>query len=430
MKRTFSIKTLLNIGWLVLLAIYVAAGTMLTPFHGDEAMHIYTSEDYATAFLDGHLDQLTVQPPYDIDSDPRLRLLNGSVMRYSVGLAWHLAGLTINDLPPAPGWDWGQFYDQNVATGHRPSEALLSVARGVSTLYLIGSIVVMFGIGWLFGGRWMAFFVSGLYTANPIILLNGRRALVESPLLCFGLLTIWVALQIARRRAASERVHWGWWIGLTLASALTLASKYSGTVFVAGAFGGIFVAEVVRVFTPAPNPLPASDEGEKGRLTTTAHRSRAFLVTVGELIVSGLVALGLLVVLSPALWNNPVARAGDLAQMLNQQVEIVVSILPDAPTTIGQRIEGTLTQSFMTAPQQFEQASWADATPIQTEIQQYMASPLSGLQFGVILGGVLTLLAGFGLVAAIWPRLRPYDSAGLSSVVVDMVGGDGRQSDD
>ena len=67
---------------------------MLAPFHGDEAMHIYTSTDYATAFLDGHIDQLTVQPPYDIDSDPRLRLLNGSVMRYSVGLAWHLAGLS------------------------------------------------------------------------------------------------------------------------------------------------------------------------------------------------------------------------------------------------------------------------------------------------------------------------------------------------
>ena len=95
MKQLLSTQTLLNIGWLALLAIYVAAGTMLAPFHGDEAMHIYTSTDYATAFLDGHIDQLTVQPPYDIDSDPRLRLLNGSVMRYSVGLAWHLAGFSL-----------------------------------------------------------------------------------------------------------------------------------------------------------------------------------------------------------------------------------------------------------------------------------------------------------------------------------------------
>jgi hypothetical protein len=426
-SRKFAVRrqSWLDIGWLVLLAIFVAAGAMLTPFHGDEAMHIYTSEDYATAILEGHPEQLPMNPPYDIDSDPRLRLLNGSVMRYSVGLAWHLAGLTANNLPPAPGWDWGQIYDQNAATGHRPSEALLSAARTVAVIYLIGSIVVMFGIGWQFGGRWMAYFVSGLYTLNPIILLNGRRALVESAMLCFGLLTIWVALHIARRRAAGERVRWGWWLGLIIASALALASKYTSTIFVAGAFGGIFVVEVVKLFTPSPNPFPVNEEGEKNgadtmyRVPTSAReRFTALAVTTGELFVSGIVAIGLLIALSPALWNNPVERARDLTQMLGEQVEIVVSILPDAPTTMGQRVEGIVTQPFMTTPQQFEQASWAEAAPITLEIQRYMSSPLSGLQFGTLLGGALTLLAGFGLIAALHPRLRPYPSWGLSVLLV------------
>jgi hypothetical protein len=76
---------LIDVGWLLLLILYVAAGMRLTPFHGDEAMHLYTSHDYATAFIYRQPQQLLVTPPYDIDSDSRLRLLNGSVMRYSVG---------------------------------------------------------------------------------------------------------------------------------------------------------------------------------------------------------------------------------------------------------------------------------------------------------------------------------------------------------
>jgi 4-amino-4-deoxy-L-arabinose transferase-like glycosyltransferase len=384
--------------WLLLLAIFVFAGTMLAPFHGDEAMHIYTSKDYATAFIEGQPDKLLVNPPYNIDSDPRLRLLNGSVMRYSVGLAWQLAGLSKNDLPPAPGWDWGLYYDQNVSTGHRPSDTLLSAARVVSSLYLVASIIAMFGIGWQFKGRWMAWLVSGLYTLNPIILLNGRRALVESALLCFGLLLMGVALRIAHKRANSEPVGWGWWIGLVITSALTLASKYSGTIFVAAAFGGIFIADVIRFiqswkFAPLRNGTAA-------------------------LFGSGLLAMGLLIALSPALWSDPIARAQDLGAMLAEQVQIVVDIQPDAPTTIGQRIEGMVNQPFIAAPQFFEQASWADAAPITAEIQNYMNSPLSGIQFGRLFGILLTLLTEIGIIAALWPRLRPYSSWGLSAVVI------------
>jgi hypothetical protein len=414
-------KYLLDVLWLLLLGVYAFAGMGLAPFHGDEAMHIYTSKDYATAILEGRVDQLPVQPPYDIDSDPRLRLLNGSVMRYSVGLAWHLAGLTVNDLPPAPGWDWGQFYDQNVATGHRPIAPLLTAGRTVAVLYLIGSIIAMFGIGWTFGGRWTAYFVSGLYTLNPIILLNGRRALVESALLCFALFLMLVAFQIARRRSAGEHVGWGWWVGLAVLSALTLASKYSGTIFVAAAFGGVLLVEIVRFVGAMRGKSSAvANVGEDLRPSPTEKSFLAggFFASIVWLVASGIAALFILIALSPALWNDPVARARDLATMLQEQVDIVVSIQPDAPTTIGQRVEGILTQPFMTTPQQFEQASWADAAPITTEIQAYMASPISGLQFGLIVGGALTLLAGFGLVAAVWSRLHPYESWGLSVVLV------------
>ena len=369
-------------------------------------MHIYTSRDYATVFIDNNLQSLPVNPPYDIDSDSRLRLLNGSVMRYSVGFAMQLSGLTPQDLPPRPGWDWGLYYADNVQTGHRPTEALLMAGRSAAVFYFAVSIIAMFGIGWQFGGRWVAYLASALYTLNPIILLNGRRALVESALLCFGLLTIYVALQIARKREQGGKGLWGWWAALIICGALTLVSKYSGTIFVAGAFGGIFIAEIFRAF-------------QRKKAVFQPLTIKGLMASTLKLTASGLLMLVLVVALSPALWNDPVSRVRDLTQMLQEQVEIVVSILsPEAPTTIPQRLEGILTQPFMTPVAFFEQASWAEAEPISQEIAAYNASPLSGLPVDPITGAVLTVLAGIGLLTVVLPRLRLYPSNALAVVLL------------
>ncbi|NWG18095.1 MAG: phospholipid carrier-dependent glycosyltransferase [Chloroflexi bacterium] len=372
---------------LLALAAYIFAGMPLASFHGDEAMHIYTSRDYATVFLEGRLDTLPVSPPYPIDADNRLRLLNGSVARYSIGLSWHLAGLNTGDLPPAPGWDWGLQYARNVETGHRPSEALLLAGRRASTLFLALSVVVVFGLGRRLGGLPLAYVASILYAVNPVLLLNGRRSLVEGALLFFGLLTLWVGVEVAHRLKQERPGTRGvlLWLALAAASALALASKYSAATLVAAVYGGIGLAALQNVLRSA--------QPWRSRLAALARTGAA-------LLVCGLLALALFLALSPALWNDPAARLGDLAAALQEQIDIVVDILPDAPTGIAYRIQALLTQPFMTAPAHFEQASWAEAAPITAEIAAYMASPLSGLQFGLLLGLPLTLLAGAGLLAA------------------------------
>lgn len=387
---------------------YAAIDLKLAPFHGDEAMHIYTSHDYATVFIQHNLQSLPVNPPYDIDSDPRLRLLNGSVMRYSIGLSWHIAGLNEQDLPPRPGWDWGLHYADNIATGHRPSDAMLTAGRSAAVVYFALSIVFMFGIGWEIGGRWVAYLASALYTLNPIILLNGRRALVESALLCFGLLTIYVALQLIRRRNTGGKRQWAWWAALVISGALTLVSKYSGTIFVAGAFGGLFMAECLRAYN-ARRQMPGHPAKPYAGLASSTLK----------LMISGLAMLALVIALSPALWNDPIGRVSDLSRMLQEQVNIVVSILaPEAPTTLSQRIEGIITQPFMTPVAYFEQASWAEAEPISQEIAVYSASPLSGLPVDPFIGILFTLLAGIGLVTLLWPRLRLRPATGQTIVVM------------
>ncbi|MEL6271632.1 MAG: hypothetical protein AAFR22_17625, partial [Chloroflexota bacterium] len=48
-----------------------------------------------------------------------LRLLNGTVNKYSIGAAWHAAGLTVDDVNEQ--WDWGADFVYNVPFSKRKS---------------------------------------------------------------------------------------------------------------------------------------------------------------------------------------------------------------------------------------------------------------------------------------------------------------------
>jgi hypothetical protein len=394
--------------WLAALSIYILAGIGLASFHGDEAMQITMSQDYATVFLCGYPDglllllncdpyqSLATVPPYVTDSPEQLRLINGSVNRYTIGLSRHLAGILDERLPDI--WQWPLSYDDNLARGNRPSDRLLNVSRLPSALFLAMSAAVMFGIGWKLGGKSLAYIASGLYAVNPIILLNGRRAMQEGSLLFFGLLTILVAILISQRFYNQSGMEAGrgkprpykatlLWTALILACGLTLASKHSGIVFVVGGLGWIVIAHVSLYF---------------GRRREGLRPSPTYVMgTMGKVIVSGILIIVVFVALSPALWNDPVARLGDLLMEREKLLDSQVRANPDAPTSITQRIQGIITQPFLTLTEHYEAAFWANAQSIQNEIQRYMASPLSGLQFGIVFGLPLTLLAGIGVFRAV-----------------------------
>lgn len=380
---------LLDLLFLVALAAFVLAGTTLASFHGDEPMQIYMSGDYDVAIVQQNPRALETNPPYYVDFDPQLRILNGSVNRYAIGLARALFGLSDEPLPPRPGWDWGLTYDENVATDHRPSDALMLAGRLPSSLFLAASVFVMFGLAWQLGSaeprltRPLAYVVTALYALNPIILLNGRRALQEGSMLFFGLLVVLTAAVIARRRANHQPVPLYVWLGLILAGAMAVASKHPGIVFVGGAYGWIALGEL------------------------THFRLRGAVVTALTMAVCGLLTLALFVALSPALWNDPVARLQDLLAVRAELLNIQVNADPLAPTTLQQRIEGIITQPFLTPPAHFEVSSWTTFAPVTAEVDRYMASPLSGIQFGPVVGTVLTALTGIGLALLFVPRLRP-----------------------
>ncbi len=126
--------------WLVALSVYILVGITSVPFHGDEAMQITMSRDYFTAFVNHNPQALSVTPPYTVDSPSWLRLINGSVNAYTLGLSVHMAGYGENDLPPV--WVWPLSYDENVARGDRPTQAVLIISRISSAVFLALSAAV------------------------------------------------------------------------------------------------------------------------------------------------------------------------------------------------------------------------------------------------------------------------------------------------
>lgn len=367
--------------WLAALCAYVIAGIPTASFHGDEAMLIHTSRDYATAFLDRAPERLLTTPPYPIDSDGHLRILNGTVLRYTIGLSWHLAGFSVDDLPPPPGWDWGLSYDTGVATGHRPPDALLYAARLPSALFLCVSIVALFGIAQVVGGPLVAYIASGLYALHPTVLLNGRRAMQEGPMLGFGLLTVLLAALISRRRGNGERVPAVYWALLALMGSLTLASKHSGAIFVAVALGWLVAAELVgrRRWRSLIAPLAAS----------------------AVLIVVGFIAL------SPGLWSDPPARLRDLVAVRQELLNIQIVADPLAPTTLTQRTADMLTQPFLAPAMHYEVAGWGESPAFAAEVERSQSSPLSGIPYGWALGLPLTSFMLGGVVISLRRRREP-----------------------
>ena len=374
----FKHRKIIDLIWLALLGLFVFAGMNITSFHGDEPMQIYMSRDYATAFIFRAPERLISAGPYDFDTDAQLRLINGSVNRYAIGLSWHLAGFAGRDLPPRPGWNWGMDYESNIASGNRPSEGMVSASRSSSTLFLALSVAAMFGIGWQFSGRPAAYIASGLYAVNPVILINGRRAMMEGSLLLFGLLTIFVALVISKRYAEEKRIGWQWWLGLILSGALAIASKHSGLVFVGGALGWVFLTALL------------------------GRRWRSFAIMTASLIISGLLICALFVGLSPGLWGDTPARLQDLIEERTKLIDIQVNGDPNAPMSTTDKLEKLITEPYISPPAHFEVGGWTDFSVISEEIARYMNSPLSGLQFGPVLGGALMLLAVAGMIVVLW----------------------------
>ncbi len=378
--------------WLMLLAVYVLAGTALVPFHGDESTLLMMSRDYHDIFLRGDLEQVVYHDPPLNAERQHLRLLNGMLSPYLIGLSWHLAGYSVDDLNSQ--WDWGADWNWNVTDGHMPSAGLLLAARWPLAILTALSAPVLFVLALRLGGRRAAYPASLLLAFHPAVLINGRRAMFEGDLLFFSLLAVTLAVvwggrlrrglpqgMIGIHRAISVAVV----LGMGLAAGLAVASKHTGVVPAAAGYLAICAAIFWK--------------------TRGGARRRELL----RLALSGLLAVGVFLALNPAWWSDPLARARAVLDLRIQLTEgqgerYAQSVYEDW----GERLVGMIAQ-LSTAPTAYYEAE-GFAEPLASTIAAYEASPWTGVRYGVnaltaLLGIGVLLLAATGivrLIRAVW----------------------------
>jgi 4-amino-4-deoxy-L-arabinose transferase-like glycosyltransferase len=323
--------------YLVGLAIYVLAGTPFVPFHGDESTLIHASRDYFDQFVAGDLPRV-MNRSGDDPADQHLRLLDGRVQKYLGALAYHLAGGSADGINGA--WHWGAGWKTNVDRGNLPRPKLLMAQRWAMALLLALSIPAAYAVGAQLGGKAGGLLMATLLASSPNLLVNGRRAMMEAPLLLFALATVLAALRFAIRPSLR------WTALLGLGAGATVASKHSGVFGVTLLFSAL-------------------------GLLSLARRDRLALV---RLLLAGLAGVALFLSLNPAWWAAPLDAAREVlrlrSEMLAEQTRYYGGYADSR-----RQARGALRYAVMETPQYYEVDGWQ--AWIGGQITKYEASPWS-----------------------------------------------------
>ncbi len=360
---------ILPLVWCAALTGYILAGVALVPFHGDEATIIAMSRDYAYQFIDRDLDRIRFNAPGVTAWEQELRLLNGTITKYAIGLSWHLAGFSAADLNEQ--WDWGADFAYNTANNHMPAPDLLRVSRWPSALFTVVSAIALFALGWRLGGPLAAYPASALYALNALLLVNGRRAMMEGGWLAFTLLALLAALAWANALRTRRRSASGWAALTGFGVGLAIAAKHTAAFGLAGMIAGMAAIALGMLLQRRAGPL------------------------LHLLLIAGLAGLTFYV-LNPAWWGDPLGRA---ALVLRLRGDLLAGQSAAFGTFSGpaDALAAFFRYGFSGTPQFYEVAGWEAF--IGAAIDRYQASPWRGIDLGPVGGAIVLLLALGGAIA-------------------------------
>ena len=388
------------------LMLYVLAGMASVPFHGDESTIIYMSHDWYTLFH----DPLSLGYHLDFSGDPhgatdqQLRLANGPLAGYAIGVAWSLVGLSPKDLNDQ--WLWGADWDYNQANGHIPTPALLFVARLSSTLATAASVAVIFALARRLANRQAAWIATFLYGMTPAILLDGRRAMFEGVFLlasAFLLLAgVWLAGRVARRIDRSRD-----WLGLGAAAGLALAAKHTALILIVPIFGVLFAAALNMPVLRACAPR---------RETGLAYLWKGMdRIRILNLALTGFMTAGIFLALNPVWWARtlevPAAVLHWRSELLNGQAAYYGGYHSLADRAVGMG-------SALFGGAQYYEDTHGWPTWIGGQIVTYEAAGVAGIPTIVPIAGILAVPGALLMIR----RIRELPMALFAVVVVVLTG--------
>jgi 4-amino-4-deoxy-L-arabinose transferase-like glycosyltransferase len=354
---------------LVTLMLYVIVGVSGVPFHGDESTQMFMSVDYHLLFIERDFDALRFR-----DDSPRpdlqyLRLINGSIQKYLGGLGWHLAGYTVEDVNNQ--WDWGGDWEYNVSAGHLPSPGMLLAGRYPSAVLAALSIAVIFALGWWMSGRPVAWIASLYYALNPVILMNGRRGMMEGSNLLGGLLLVLAGAWFLHKPS------WGRALLLGVAGGVAMSAKHTNLFALVGIFGACVLYPLIAQLL------------ERRARQTAALRIPPSRMALLLILASFTLALTF-ALLNPVWWgSNPLEHTFLILRLRSE-------LLAGQTATFGgyadrlDQLAGFGRQVLVALPQYYEVPNWGGW--IGDQIASYETSPWRGVSIGGSTLGALAVL--------------------------------------
>ncbi|HFC10104.1 MAG TPA: hypothetical protein ENJ54_09700 [Chloroflexi bacterium] len=356
-RRGLGLLLALTLAW----AAWAVATAPAVPFHPDESTYLYMSADGA-ALLHTPLS-LAYHAAAD-DLRQHYRLVNAPLTRYLVA-----AGLALGRQPALRAdWDWSADWQTNVTRGALPTRDQLAAARGVMTLCTALAGLLLALTACRFGGIFAGALTLLLFLFNPLVLLHGRRAMMEAPML-LGL--AWLLWEITAPRPQA------WRVGLALAWGIW--AKYWVVALAPVALWAVWRAA-------APN--------RRARLRRTAW------VAVLPLLIGFL--------LQPVLWKQPWRvlphMAAERLEVTQTQRAAFKAVLPAyAPDTPVQRLEVILGQLYLAPPAYLDLGKYH--APLASTIAAYDAHPWAHWTHSLPVATLRLLFMLLGLAAMLaWAR--------------------------
>lgn len=439
---------------LIGIAVFVFAGMDAVPFHGDESSLIWMSQDYDLILYEGKSEAVTFQLP-PVDSARQFqRVLTGSVTPLTIGLARDIAGLGPDTLNT--NWQWQPARDgsdrqwqTNLRAGAVPSPTLLHVARIPSTLFTALSAAVVLAVLLsitatlpALARHTAAWAGTLLYITSPTVLVNGRRAMQEGPLLFFGALVILMALRAiitVRAPSPSRRPITGWLILLGICGGAAMASKHTAVLMFGPALATVWLAPLFnRRGAGVPEGVAFTWQHTFGVVGAGLLGLLVFALLMPVwwfwphmVVIGGLAAIAFTFSLKSAglrRWGPLAAAvlaifvafdaaplvfaelAGFPGYMLAERADLIdIQRGPYGSSPIQMRAATLVDQAFFAPAQYYEDSDWANFPVITAQIAAYEDSDLAGWT-GPVRAAILIGLGVIGLATSLrrWRDARRF----------------------
>ena len=290
---------------LLLIAVYLLGPVAAAPYTVEEAVQGSLAADAATLLTRPQALLPGSDAPVTQES---VRLAYGSLTRYAIAIGFYPAGGRAEQVPvdlTRPGLTAVRPLSEKLLTASRAGPAVLAVL-GVGMLFVLTRRLL---------GRAAALAAILIVGLHPTIALVGRQATDAGPALLLGSATILMAVRIGDTLADGDDPRLGAWTGLALLGGLTLAAGSTAPPYLIGAsafvLAGLFGRFSRRREALADRQAWAGRAvsggrempGGSGRADEPAGSVPGLGGPLGWVVVTGLSAVLVWVLVSPALWG-------------------------------------------------------------------------------------------------------------------------------